>query len=191
MASDSLALVIQGVGGSASSFPGSTSTTNFPPRSVKVDGRVTTLEHGCEIRTQNRAAHPLVLASLHLKDRVFHPNKPAELRRAEARKWSSVLKPWLSHTNDLVVVVEAFDEVDSAPVRALADTERSGIGLALLRPTDLGGQAWTHHDPATDSYHRWTFVLASTGAVARLRSSRLAPAPTNGVPRAVVLEFAP
>jgi len=173
------------------------STNHAPPQLIGADGKTYPMKHGLVDLTLDLPDGPLRVCVLRLKNRDYHRANPAELRRSEARKWASVLKPPANSGIDFLLFVEAFAEQESAPVKALTDA----LPVTVLPVADEAGGTWTHNEGKDSSQHRWSFALANAGAAKRVRASRVvqadrssdsaAAAEATARKRSLQLEFAP
>jgi len=165
------------------------STNHASPRLIGVAGKTYAMKHGLVDVTLDLPDGPLRVCAIRLKDRTYHRANPAELRRSEARKWTSVLKGPANSGVDFLLFVEAFAEQDSAPMQALTE----GLPVSVLAVADGSGGSWTHKEANEDgtdgSQHRWSFALANPGAAARVRASQLEDGGEGA--RSIQLEFSP
>lgn len=134
------------------------------------------------------------LLAAHLKSKTYHPLGQTEMRRNEARLLANHVRRALREASplNLAVVGDFGDGPGSAPLKELLG--EGDTRLIDLRPTDLAGDAWTHHGAGDDVYSRVDYILVSPGmelewAGSKARVVRAPPATVASDHRPLVAVF--
>ena len=97
----------------------------------------------------------------HLKSKDYHPLGQTEMRRNEARLLNKHVRHSLQNQprQNIIVVGNMNDHIGSAALRNLTGNFQQY--LVDLRPFDAYGEHWTSYEPATETYQRTDYMLAS------------------------------